>query len=336
MSRNVIKEAELPKGITLTRDSFTPFSYPEAFDFYQKQESATWGPGDIKYTTDVSQWNSGAVGEDIQRVVGGVLRGFVQTELVVGEYWSQKVAAWFPIPEVALMCGSFSRMEGIHAISYNQLSDTLNLNTYAAFKADAVASSKIDYLITTPNETLFERARSLAVFSAFTEGVVLFSSFSILQWLKTVRLLPGITSVIDYSVRDESIHSEAGCWLFRTLIAENQQLAESKQLWASILEAAKAVIELEHNFIDSVFQETSFPKLNPTDLKAFIVMRTNQKLAELGSADKVPFNKDAAMRIASWFELYNQSHGVKDGFAGRPSTYTQGVFKVNSAALSFD
>ena len=64
-----------------------------------------------------------------------------------------------------------------------------------------------------------ERAKSLAIFSAFTEGVNLFSSFAVLLSFKLDNKLKGVGQIVEWSIRDESLHSEAGCWLFRTLLA---------------------------------------------------------------------------------------------------------------------
>ena len=81
-----------------------------------------------------------------------------------------------------------------------------------------------------------ERAKSLAIFSAFTEGVNLFSSFAILMSFQLRNLMKGTGQIVEWSVRDESLHSKAGCWLFRTLIEENPKL-KTPELEAAINEA---------------------------------------------------------------------------------------------------
>ena len=45
------------------------------------------------------------------------------------------------------------------------------------------------------------------------------------------------------------MHSEAGCWLFRTLIEENPQL-KTPELEAAINEAALLSLQLELDFIE--------------------------------------------------------------------------------------
>ena len=102
----------------------------------------------------------------------------------------------------------------------------------------------------TPN--WHERAKSLAIFSAFTEGVNLFSSFAVLLSFKLDNKLKGVGQIVEWSIRDESLHSEAGCWLFRTLMQEHPEF-NTPELQADIEEAAKLSLKLELDFIDKVY-----------------------------------------------------------------------------------
>ena len=93
----------------------------------------------------------------------------------------------------------------------------------------------------------------LSLSSAFTEGVNLFSSFAVLLSFKMRNLLKGVGQIVEWSVRDESLHSEAGCWLFRTLMKEHPEF-KTPQLEADIAQAARLAIKLEFDFIDKVFE----------------------------------------------------------------------------------
>ena len=97
----------------------------------------------------------------------------------------------------------------------------------------------------TPN--WHERAKSLAIFSAFTEGVNLFSSFAVLLSFKLENKLKGVGQIVEWSVRDESLHSDAGCWLFRTMMEEHPKM-KTKKLQKEIAEAAHLALKLEFDF----------------------------------------------------------------------------------------
>jgi ribonucleoside-diphosphate reductase beta chain len=326
----------MPAPITTKREQYTPFLYPAAYDYFKDQKHKAWEPEDIKWSLDIAQWPT--LDPVVREVVAGVLRGFVEAEVLVGDYWSSNVTRWFPHPEIWRMAVQFAAMEGVHAQSYNQLSETLGLDSYAAFKASPDAQRKMEYLAGVQGDSWADRARSLAIFSGFTEGVVLFSSFSILLWLKTPYggyMMPGITSVIGYSQLDEQLHSKAGCWLFRALLTEDPSL-DTPELWLSIYEAAQAVIQLESSFIDSVFTGRSLPGLDPNNLKEYIKYRTNFKLIELGSADRISYDAEAANQIASWFEVSSNAQGNTDFFATQVGNeYATNVFTINPDDFEF-
>ncbi len=117
--------------------------------------------------------------------------------------------------KLSVVACAFADFESIHAEAYARLNEELGLDDFEAFMEDEEAKAKIDRLVELPGETLNEKALSLAIFSAFTEGVNLFSSFAILMSFQLRNLMKGTGQIVEYSVRDESLHSKAGCWLFR-------------------------------------------------------------------------------------------------------------------------
>src|ERR1700723_691907 len=119
-----------------------------------------------------------------------------------------------------MMASTFASFESIHAVSYAYLNQSLGLEDFDAFLGEPTAKAKIDRLIITKGKSKEEIARSLAIFSAFNEGVNLFSSFAVLMNFSRFNKMKGVGQIIAFSIKDESLHSEAGCWLFRTLIDE--------------------------------------------------------------------------------------------------------------------
>ena len=123
-----------------------------------------------------------------------------------------------------------------------------------------------------------------------------------------------------WSVRDESLHSKMGCQLFRHMCQEFPELKEEAK--DKIYEAAKLVLELEHNFIDKMFEQGDLENLKKEDLKQFIIKRINEKLVELGYEGTFEYNKKKAAEL-DWF--YNLTGGVThtDFFAIRPTDYSK-------------
>ena len=137
-----------------------------------------------------------------------------------------------------------------------------------------------------------EVAKSLAIFSAFAEGVSLYSSFAVLYSFQMRNLLKGVGQQMKWSVRDESLHSRMGCRLFNHMCEEYPELRkESKN---SIYDAAKIIVDLEEKFIDKMFEMGDLENLTASDLKQFIRQRTNDKLRELGYEEIFIVNQEQA------------------------------------------
>lgn len=310
-------------GLMDYRAEFRPFDYQEVSDFWLKQQQAHWLHTEIAMSNDIHDWKTN-LSETEKSVIGNTLKGFTQMEVVVNEYWSRKVAKWFPKPEIALMTSAFGSMEGIHATAYAYLNDSLGLDDYSAFLHDPATKAKIDNLIDTKDDSKKEIARSLAVFSGFAEGVSLFSSFAILMHFSRANLLKGVGQIVSFSVKDESLHSEAGCWLFRKLIQENPDIWDD-ELKKSIYEAARTTVTLEDDFIDKAFELGPIKDLDPYDLKQYIRYRANTKLNDLGlKMNWRNVDKEAVARM-SWFDYLTAGVSHQDFFAGREVNYSKGV-----------
>jgi ribonucleoside-diphosphate reductase beta chain len=187
---------------------------------------------------------------------------------------------------------------------------------------DEEAKAKIDRLIETPGETLSEKALSLAIFSAFTEGVNLFSSFAILMSFQLRNMMKGTGQIVEYSVRDESLHSKAGCWLFRTLMEENPHL-DTKEFEDQISIACDISVQLEFDFIDKAFEMGEVEGLNKDQLKNFIKERANQKLIELGYNPLYNDIDPNLLKSMEWFGHLTSGKTHQDFFAGRVTDYSK-------------
>jgi ribonucleoside-diphosphate reductase beta chain len=232
------------------------------------------------------------------------------------------VSQWFPKPEIVAMSSTFGAFEAIHAEAYARLNDELGLDDFQAFLEDEAAKSKIERLLDTKSETIEEKAQSLAIFSAFTEGVNLFSSFAILMSFQLRNLMKGTGQIVEWSVRDESLHSKAGCWLFKTLISENPHL-DTSQLRNSIVEACELSVQLEFDFIDKAFEMGDIENLSKVQLKNFIKQRANEKMIELGYSPIYNDIDPNLLRQMEWFGHLTSGKTQQDFFAGRVTSYSK-------------
>jgi ribonucleoside-diphosphate reductase beta chain len=260
--------------------------------------------------------------ETEKNLIGNILKSFAQTEVHVNDYWSSKVSQWFPKPEIVAMTSTFGAFEAIHAEAYARLNEELGLDDFQAFLEDEAAKNKIERLLETKSETLEEKAQSLAIFSAFTEGVNLFSSFAILMSFQLRNLMKGTSQIVEWSVRDESLHSKAGCWLFRTLLEENPEL-NTAELRNKVIEACELSVHLEFDFIDKAFEMGDVEGLNVDQLKNFIKARANEKMIELGYTAVYNDIDPNLLKQIEWFGHLTSGKTHQDFFAGRVTSYAK-------------
>ena len=306
---------------------YKPFEYQEAADYWLKQQQAHWIHTEVPMMSDLADWNSN-LNETEKNIIGSILKGFAQTETVVNDYWTQLVTKWFRKPEIIAMATTFGAFETIHAEAYSLLNETLGLDNFDEFMEDEATMAKIEALTSIRDsfngETDWhEVAKSLAIFSAFTEGVNLFSSFAVLLSFKMRNKLKGVGQIVEWSIRDESLHSEAGCWLFRTLIKENPEL-KTPELEAAINEAALLSLQLELNFIKKCYELGDLEGCSQYDLEHFIKNRVNTKLADLGYKGIISEIDMTAVERMKWFDHLSGGKQHTDFFANRVTNYSKG------------
>jgi len=303
------------------RNYYKPFEYQTAFEFYKDQHRAHWLTDEIPLASDLNDWKL-KLSETEKNLIGNILKSFAQTEVHVNDYWSSKVSQWFPKPEIVAMTSTFGAFEAIHAEAYARLNEELGLDDFQAFLEDEAAKNKIERLLETKSETLEEKAQSLAIFSAFTEGVNLFSSFAILMSFQLRNLMKGTGQIVEWSVRDESLHSKAGCWLFRTLLEENPEL-NTTELRNKVIEACELSVHLEFDFIDKAFELGDIENLNKEQLKNFIKQRANDKMIELGYPAIYNDIDPNLLKQMEWFGHLTGGKTHQDFFAGRVTSYAK-------------
>lgn len=305
------------------RPTYSPFEYDQAYKYWELQQQSHWLHSEVSMGADINDWKM-KLSESEKNVIGHILKGFTQSEVFIQEYWGSMISSWFKKPEIQMMAATFSAMESIHAVAYAYLNQSLGLEDFSAFLHEPTAKAKIDRLMLTKGKKKEDIARSLAIFSAFNEGVNLFSSFAVLLNFSRFNKMKGLGQIIAFSIKDESLHSEAGCWLFRTLISEYPEIW-TDELKTEIYDAARTTVELEDNFIDKAFEVGSVEGLDSKDLKAFIRYRANTKLNDLGlKANWKNIDKDALSRM-EWFDIMSAGVSHADFFASRVDSYAKGT-----------
>lgn len=309
--------------ITDLRMEYRPFEYNEPYEIYLMARSAHWTPDEVNIAGDILNWNKDLTADE-KEIIGGILKGFTQMEVLVGDYW-RKIANWFPKPEIQMMCSAFSYFETIHQTGYALINEQLGLDDFRAFLYDETTKNKLDYFLDNGKTDTKSVGTKLAIFSAFGEGVSLFSSFAILLSFQKAPygLLKGIAQIVSWSISDENLHSNGGVWLFNKLCEETPGLKE--ELRKDIIEAATTVYDLEIKFISELFKDRTIRTLTYEQLENFIRNRINKKLEQMGYEALFKVNNDLLSQM-SWFNLLSSGKEFGDFFAVKPTAYTETNF----------
>jgi len=230
---------------------------------------------------------------------------------------------------MAMMFGS---QETIHAVAYSYLNETLGLEDYEAFLHEPATAARFDNLVAYNGNDPVGIGKSLAVFSAFAEGVSLYSAFAVLYSFQLRNLLKGIGQQMKWSVRDESLHSKMGCQLFRHMCSQIPGLKAECE--PHIFEAALTMHNAEMTYISKIFEMGDIDGITQYDLCHFIKKRVGDKLAELGYTTKKYQEKNGPLRDftfydqkaidkMAWFDHLTGGHTHTDFFAIRPTDYSK-------------
>ena len=305
------------------RIPYKPFEYPEYYtEGWLKQAQAFWLHTEIPMSGDVKDWNEKLTKAE-KNLVGNILLGFAQTECAVSDYWTQKVVSWFPKHEIQQMAMMFGSQETIHAVAYSYLNETLGLENFEAFLHEPATAQRFDNLVSYSGNDPIGIGRSLAVFSAFAEGVSLYSAFAVLYSFQLRNLLKGIGQQMKWSVRDESLHSKMGCQLFRHMCKEIKGLQDD--CYEHVIKAAKTMLKAEERYIDKMFEQGDIENLKAYDLKQFIRKRLNEKIVELGYSNSGKYFEydEVGASDLDWFYHLTGGHTHTDFFSIRPTDYSK-------------
>lgn len=268
--------------LTEERTYYKPFSYQWAYDAFMASEQMHWMALEVPMLEDVADWKN-KLNENEKKFLTHIFRFFTQGDIDVSGAYVKNYLPNFPQPEIRMMLSSFAAREAIHVAAYSHLIETLGMpeTTYNEFLQYEEMKEKHDYIALFINQDEKTLAQQIAVFSAFTEGMQLFSSFVMLLNFARFGKMKGMGQIIAWSIADESLHCESMIRLFREFIKENKELWND-ELKAQIYTVAEKMVELEDKFIDLAFGVNEMQGLYKEEVKTYIRYIADRRLIALG------------------------------------------------------
>lgn len=316
----------LDKKTTYTID------YPVAVDYARQQAEIFWLPDEIEVEKDLHDLKTNFTEAEYHGVIS-TLKLFTIYELSVGnDYWQNYICKVFQRPDIQRMATTFAFMEiGVHAPFYNKINEVLGLDTdefYNDYLNDPVLKNRMEWIgkRVEKRDTVYDILKSVGIFSMI-EGAILYSSFAFLKHFNNVgkNKLVNVNAGINFSVNDETKHSEAGAWLFQTLLSEairdgditSQDIGRLQQ---ELEETARVILEHETVIISKIFEKGNIKGITDNQLIKFVESRLDKCLKNL---DYHAIFKPSYNPIAEWFYKDVDSSVLHDFFAGQGSDYNR-------------
>ena len=313
--------------ITDERNSFKPFHYPWAYDSWLKHEQSHWLHTEVPMHEDVKDWKN-RLTEPEKQFLTNIFRFFTQGDIDVAGGYVKNYLPYFRQPEVRMMLLGFAAREALHVAAYSHLIETLGMpdSTYAEFLEYQEMKDKHDYVlgISSQNGDAASTAAHIAVFSAFTEGMQLFSSFIMLLNFPRHGKMKGMGQIITWSIVDETQHCESMIKLFRTYVEENKEIWNDT-LKERIYSIAEKMVELEDKFIDLAFGVNEMENLTATDVKQYIRYIADRRLISLGLKGIFKVKKNPL----PWVEEMINAPTHTNFFENRATDYAKGALSGN-------
>lgn len=299
--------------------------YKEPIEFADKQWKIFWFPDEIKVEKDIQDVLVNFTEAEKHAVIT-TLKLFSLYETHAGdEYWLGRYRKIFEGAEFHRMASVFGAFElAVHAPFYNKINELLHINTpefFLSYQDVPALKQRIDFIgemIDHPDDLV-----SLAAFS-MVEGVILYSSFAFLKHYqaKGKNKLLNTVRGINFSLRDENLHSLAGAWSFKLKKKlSNLSVEEQDKLREKIIEIAKIIYLHEKEIIELTFSKGNIEGITAHQIDNFVQSRINLCLVELGYD---PIYEVTYNPIAETFYKAIGDFSYNDIFSGVGAEYHRG------------
>ncbi len=298
--------------------AYKPFKYPWAVDYAISHEKIHWGEWEAKLHEDVAQWKGGVITPEEKNHITSILRLFTQSDVAVGTNYIELFLPKFKNNEIRAMLTSFVNREFVHQRAYALLNDTLGLaeEEYRAFLEYEEMKTKIEFMRDADTHTLHGLGKSIAQ-SACNEGMSLFSAFVMLLNYQRVGKMKGMCEIVEWSIRDESMHVEGMTKLFREFCEEHPKVV-TDEFKKSIYQMFRDAVALEDQVIDLAYSSKSeIEGLKAQEVKDYIRYIADRRLIQLG----LKGNFGVKENPLPWLDWIVNGDSLKNFFEGTVTDY---------------
>jgi ribonucleoside-diphosphate reductase beta chain len=269
-------------SILTPTEIFVP-KYLKLQETLEGHERNHWIVAEADMRQDVEQWKNGTISESEKSFIKMILRLFTQADTDVCALYVERLLPKFKNADARMMLLSFANREVTHILGYKRLNDTLGYDSeefMSEFLNYKSMKDKHEYML---EQHDLDSDAGLAEYLAkqiLMEGVNLFASFAMLLSFAKDGKLPGMVSVNQWSMPDESWHVTGLVELLRIFLEEHPHVVTNA--WkARVYESARQVVAMEDEFIDLVHSVGQGPT-TADEMKQYIRYVCDYRMRQMG------------------------------------------------------
>ena len=251
--------------------------YPELVKLYQAHEAGAWTEFEVSLSQDTSQYYKL---DPVRRsIFENCIRMFTQADKDVCDGYLPLIQ-YYENNDSRIWFLKASAREVTHQKGYALIPETLGFDDrfFGEFLNYAAMKEKHEAMLLEPPRNPRELALYHFTLAAF-EGLSIFAMFAILLYFSERNIFRGIGEITDWSLRDENLHVMGHVWHFKQLMTENL-FSINDNFKRQCYDTIRAVVNLECNAIDCVFQSGDFWDLGPEDFKNYVKYMADFRLQQ--------------------------------------------------------
>lgn len=304
---------EIEQKSKFDRYSLFPIKYPTLYKYYEDQRDNFWVPKEVDLETDVKEWR-GVLTENDRHFLTYTLAFFAQADGIVLRNIDNNFSLDIDIPEASIFYGIQAGIEAIHWEMYGVLINTLiddpdkRTMAFKAIENYPCIKQKAEWIEKWMNNDKPFLHRLVAF--ACTEGIFFSSAFASIFYYKKRGLMPGLSLSNKFIARDEGLHRDFGCELFKIL----RNHGELKIVDDEVYDIVHDAVKVEENFVNESLN-VDLIGIDSDKMNQHVRFVADHLLQELGLEkkynDKEPFD---------WMSLISLT-GKQNFFEGRVAEY---------------
>uniref|UniRef100_A0A3Q2PJJ1 Ribonucleoside-diphosphate reductase subunit M2 n=1 Tax=Fundulus heteroclitus TaxID=8078 RepID=A0A3Q2PJJ1_FUNHE len=253
-----------------------PIQYHDIWQMYKQAEASFWTAEEVDLSKDLQHWDS--LKDEERHFISHVLAFFAASDGIVNENLVERFMQEVQVPEARCFYGFQIAMENIHSEMYSLLIDTYIREPsqreylFNAIKTLPCVKKKADWALNWIGNKNAAYGERVVAFAA-VEGIFFSGSFAAIFWLKKRGLMPGLTFSNELISRDEGLHCDFACLMFKHLV--NKPSSET------VMEIVKNAVEIEQEFLTDALP-VKLIGMNCDMMKQYIEFVADRLLLELG------------------------------------------------------